>query len=266
MGAGRSLSRLLRMRLLRIIAVFVVLGALGLSPSKAQAQEGDVNDPMEYVNRGILDANLFLDRMAFKPLTQGYRFVFPEMVRKSIRNALRNLLAPTILANDLLQGKFERGATTVGRFTINSTVGVVGLFDIASGWSLESHVEDFGQTMAVWGVPEGPYLMLPLLGPSNPRDLVGALVDSFADPFRFAANHEDKDWITFARSGLIAIDRREQNIERFDDLRRTAIDLYATIRSLYRQDRLDKIHDGKLPLDGEGSPSGYTYMDFENGD
>ena len=108
--------------------------------------------------------------------------------------------------------------------------------------------------------------MLPLLGPSNPRDLVGGLVDSFVDPFRFAANHEDKDWVNFARAGLIAIDRREQQIERFDDLRRTAIDLYATIRSLYRQDRLDKIHDGKLPLDGESNPFGYTYMDFENGE
>lgn len=254
------------MPLFRIITVFIVLGVVGFSPWKVYAQEGDENDPMEYVNRGILDANMFLDRTAFRPLAQGYRFIFPEIIRDSVRNALRNLLAPTILANDLLQGKFERGATTIMRFTINSTVGVVGLFDIATSWDIEPHVEDFGQTLAVWGVPEGPYLMLPLLGPSNPRDLVGGLVDSFADPFRIAANHEDKNWTNFTRAGLIAIDRREQQIERFEDLRRTAIDLYATIRSLYRQDRLDKIHDGKLPLDGEGSPFGYTYMDFENGD
>ncbi|MGB1547543.1 MAG: MlaA family lipoprotein [Alphaproteobacteria bacterium] len=266
MGVGRSLSKLLQMQFFRIISVFVLLGAMGVAPSEVRAQEEDVNDPLEYVNRGILDANLFADRILFKPLAQGYRFLLPDMVRQSLRNALRNLLSPTVLANDLLQGKFEQGAITVGRFAINSTAGVGGLFDVAADWGLEPHVEDFGQTLAVWGVPEGPYLMLPIAGPSNPRDLIGGLVDSFADPFRFWADHEDKEWITYTRAGLLALDRRERNIERFDELQRTAIDLYATIRSLYRQDRLDKIYDGKLPLDGESSPFGYTYMDYENGE
>ncbi len=267
MREGRSLAEWVRVQSTRILGMVALLGMLGLPLSDARAQQGeDINDPIEYVNRGILDLNLILDRFLFKPTAQGYRFLLPERVRQGLRNALRNLQAPTVLANDILQGKFERGATTVGRFVVNSTVGVAGVFDVAADWGMEPHVEDFGQTMAVWGIPEGPYLMLPLAGPSNPRDLIGGLVDSFADPFRLWANHEDKEWITYARGGLSALGRRERNIERFDELQRTAIDLYATLRSLYRQDRLDKIHDGKLPMDSESSPFGYSYPDDSNGD
>ncbi|MBN4016549.1 VacJ family lipoprotein [Rhodospirillaceae bacterium AH-315-P19] len=266
MREGRSPFLLFRMRRVRIVALFLLLGMFALPLSNAHAQEKNAtNDPIEYVNRGILDFNLLIDRFFLKPVAQGYRFLFPAQVRKGIHNALRNLQTPTVLANDLLQGKFERAATTVGRFAVNSTIGIGGIFDVAVDWGMEPHVEDFGQTLAVWGVPDGPYLMLPVVGPSNPRDLVGGLVDSFADPFRLWANHEDKEWITYARSGLSGIDRRERNIERFDDLQRTSIDLYATIRSLYRQDRLDKIHDGKLPMDSESSPFGYSYPDYGNG-
>lgn len=267
MRKGRSLFELIPMRCFRVIAIFALLCSLGLPFSKAHAQQNDgTNDPVEYLNRGILDLNLLLDRFILKPTALGYRYVFPEEVRKGLRNALRNLQAPTIFANDILQGKFERGAETAGRFVINSTIGVGGVFDVAADWGLEPHAEDFGQTLAVWGVPDGPYLMLPILGPSNPRDVVGSIVDSFADPFRLWADHEDKEWITYVRGGLSGIDRRERNIERFDELQKTAIDLYATIRSLHRQDRLDKIHDGKLPMDSESSPFGYSYPEYGNGE
>lgn len=268
MWVGRSLPQPLRVLWAprAWVAMVLMLVCIGLPLSEARAQqEEDINDPLEDANRGILDANLFLDRNLFKPLAQGYRFLLPELMRRAIRNALLNLQTPTVIANQILQAKFENGAETLGRFVINSTVGVGGFFDVATEWGLEPHIEDFGQTLAVWGVPEGPYLMLPVGGPSNPRDLVGTLVDSFSDPFRFWANSEDKEWVTYVRSGLSALDRRERNIERFEELQRTAIDLYATIRSLYRQDRMDKIYDGKLPLEGGSSPYGYSYPDYGNG-
>jgi len=132
MREGRSPFLLFRMRRVQIVALFLLLGMFALPLSNAHAQEKNAtNDPIEYVNRGILDFNLLLDRFFLKPVAQGYRFLFPAQVRKGIHNALRNLQTPTVLANDLLQGKFERAATTVGRFAVNSTIGIGGIFDVA---------------------------------------------------------------------------------------------------------------------------------------
>jgi phospholipid-binding lipoprotein MlaA len=141
--------------------------------SQAQVVGEDDNDPLEGLNRGIFEFNRVVDGVLIKPAAQIYRGVLPQQAQDSVRSFLRNLRSPVILANDVLQGDMDRAGSTIGRFLVNTTLGIGGLFDVASELGMPFHDEDFGQTLAVWGVGEGPYLVLPLLGPSNPRDAVG---------------------------------------------------------------------------------------------
>ncbi len=159
-----------------------------------------------------------------------------------------------VLANDLLQGELERAETTLVRFFLNSTVGLLGLFDVAADWGYPYHDEDFGQTLAVHGVGEGFYLVLPVLGPSNPRDGIGRLVDTFLDPLTYVAQANDAEEYLIARTVVSGIDLRARNIETLDDLKRDSIDFYARIRSLYRQSRANAISNGEgqgdIPMPG----------------
>jgi phospholipid-binding lipoprotein MlaA len=145
----------------------------------------------------------------------------------------------------VLQGEMERAGTTAVRLVINSTVGVAGFRDQAAEWGFPYHNEDFGQTLAIWTVPGGPYVMLPVFGPSNPRDTVGIVVDFFVDPLNWWARDTGREYIIFARSGLRAVDLRARNFEALEDLEKTSLDFYAAIRSLYRQRRADEISNGK---------------------
>ena len=161
-----------------------------------------------------------------------------------VTNFLNNLKSPMILANDLLQGEKDRAGETGGRFMANTIVGLGGLFEVTG---IEFHDEDLGQTLAVWGIDEGPYLVLPLLGPSSVRDTAGLAGQTLADPVsRYArdAEHAAVPWI---HSGMEAIDARSRNIETLDEIERGAIDFYATVRSLYRQRREDEIRNGRPP-------------------
>ena len=145
----------------------------------------EANDPLEPMNRYFFELNYAADELLFKPLAGWYYVALPNFAQDGVRNALRNVRSPVVLANDLFQGETDRAGVTVERFLVNSTMGVGGLFDIASRIGLDYHDEDFGQTLAVAGVGEGPYLMLPLLGPSNPRDAVGRAVDMLFDPLTY---------------------------------------------------------------------------------
>ncbi|MBM3542844.1 MAG: VacJ family lipoprotein, partial [Alphaproteobacteria bacterium] len=212
----------------RFARALLVVGALFALVGCASANLDDgANDPMEGFNRGVLGFNQGVDRAVLKPVAQAYRWALPQFVRDSVRNILDNLRAPVILANDLLQGEFERAGATIGRFIVNTTVGLGGINDVASDIGIQQHSEDFGQTLAAWGVGEGPYLMLPLLGPSNPRDLTGFIVDIFLDPFGYVASANDVRYASGARTGVRAVDTRERNIETLDDLERTSLDFYA---------------------------------------
>ncbi len=222
------------------------------------------NDPLELLNRFIFSFNLALDTFIFKPAAATYRFLLPVEVRNPVRNALRNLSTPVVLANDLLQGELERAETTVIRFFVNSTVGLLGLFDVAAGWGYPYHDEDFGQTLAVHGVGEGFYLVLPIFGPSNPRDGIGRLVDTFLDPLTYVAQANDAEEYLFARTAIAGIDLRSRNIEALDDLKRDSIDFYARIRSLYRQKRANDINNGELQ--GDLPTPGLYSFDFEADD
>ena len=202
------------------------------------------NDPLEGLNRGIFEFNLVVDRYLIKPVAQAYR-ALPQPAQDSVRSFLRNLRTPLVVANDVLQGDMDRAGTTISRFLVNSTVGILGLFDVASNLGIPYHDEDLGQTLAVWGVGEGFYIMLPVLGPSNPRDLVGMVGEFYADPLNIHLRNEDLDYLIYTRAGLRGIDARARSIEVLDELERTSLDYYAAIRSLYRQQRDNEIRNSK---------------------
>ena len=192
---------------------------------------------------------MFLDTWLLEPVARGYRFVTPEAARRSVANFLANLRSPVIFANDALQGERDRAGVTLGRFMINTTMGVAGLFDPATAFGYPRHDEDFGQTLGVWGVPSGPYLMLPLLGPSNGRDTAGRVGDYFINPLNHCCINQDE---RLGLLGMTAVSEREANIELLDDLRANSIDLYATIRTIYTQKRAADIRNGRAPTDQEG--------------
>ncbi|MBX6323472.1 MAG: VacJ family lipoprotein, partial [Rhodospirillaceae bacterium] len=222
-----------------------------LPPDEVSALGDDnENDPLEGMNRYFFEINYALDETIFKAVAGWYRLALPQPAQDGIRNALRNLRSPVILANDLFQGELDRAGTTFARFLINSTAGLGGLFDVASTMGLKYHDEDFGQTLGSYGVGDYPYLMLPIFGPSNARDAVGRVVDMFLDPFRYLAPAYGLDDAMYVRAGLSGVDMRARSLETLDDLRRTSLDYYATIRSLYRQSRDAAVRNAEEGLEG----------------
>jgi phospholipid-binding lipoprotein MlaA len=233
------------------LLVALMLPGCATRPNNSQpsvAEEEDFNDPLEDTNRAIFDFNQMVDRNVLVPVAKAYRTVLPDVVRDSLRDFLHNLRAPLIFVNDALQGDFELAGQTFARFTLNSTLGVGGLIDVAGRWGqLPYHEQDLGVTFGVWGVPEGPYLVVPVLGPSNPRDLVGQTGEGFGDPFNLivTGNPFTLYWIPFVRGGVSGVDQRSRYIETLADIERTSLDYYATIRSLYRQRRAALIRHEK---------------------
>jgi len=218
------------------------------------------NDPLEPVNRVVFDVNQAVDKAVIKPVAQGYRYVVPEFGRNRVTDFLSNLRSPVVLANDLLQGDLERARITLVRFLLNSTFGVLGIMDVAAPMGLPEHSEDFGQTFAVWGIGEGPYLVLPLLGPSNPRDTIGLVSEWYADPARIYMRGENIEWAKWARTGLTVVDSRERKLDVLDEVERSSLDLYSAVRSLYRQRRNAEITNNTGAVD---APAPGIDFDFE---
>ncbi len=227
------------------LSLFLLGGCAGV-PSDPADREAyyETNDPVEPLNRTIFRFNQGLDSVLFKPLATIYREVLPKTLQDSIRNFLNNLRTPVILANNILQGDPEGARNTIARFTVNSIIGFGGFGDPAGDLGVKFRNEDFGQTLATWGVGEGAYLMLPLFGPSNPRDVVGLVVDTFADPINIWADNTDRNAVPITRTLVRGIDRRARNLKTIDELEKSSLDFYATIRSLYRQIRSDEIRNG----------------------
>jgi phospholipid-binding lipoprotein MlaA len=223
----------------------------------------EANDPLEPMNRYFFELNYAADELLFKPLAGWYYVALPNFAQDGVRNVLRNVRSPVVLANDLFQGETDRAGVTVGRFLVNSTMGVGGLFDIASRMGLDYHDEDFGQTLAVHGVGEGPYLMFPLLGPSNPRDAAGRVVDMLFDPLTYIGIFGGVDNIGLGAAVVDGLDTRARNLKTLDEIRKGSLDYYATIRSLYRQRRNDEISNGKTPEDGVGPGLGGDQQGFK---
>lgn len=226
-----------------------------------EEEGGYDNDPLEIPNRFIFAFNQALDVALIKPAASTYRFLLPTFVRDSVRNVIRNMATPVILINDLLQGEWKRAEITLARFAINTSGGVLGLFDVAAEEGYEYHGEDFGQTLGSYGVGEVAYLVLPVLGPSSIRDGVGRVVDIFLDPFTYLAQSEDLQTEFLLRPAVNGIDIRSRNIETLEDLKRDSIDFYARIRSLWRQNRRNEINNGR-DLGPRVTP-GLSDSDFE---
>jgi phospholipid-binding lipoprotein MlaA len=207
----------------------------------------EANDPLEPMNRYFFEVNHFLDEILLKPFAGYYHTALPDFAEDAVRNVVRNLHAPTILANDLFQGEFSRAGDTAGRFLVNSTVGVGGLVDVGDSLGMKYHDEDFGQTLGVYGAGEGPYLMLPIMGPSNPRDASGRAVDYLLDPLTWVGYIYNVGYINTGRAVAEGLDTRARNLDTLSELQKGSVDFYATIRSLYRQHRNDAIRNGEDP-------------------
>ncbi|MDO9711837.1 MlaA family lipoprotein [Paracraurococcus lichenis] len=211
-------------------------------PTLVVAAPTDPGDPFEATNRRVLDFNFALDDAVLKPVALGYREVLGPWPRARIRNFLQNLNEPAVLANRLLQGRPIEAGTSLMRFVVNTTLGLGGLFDLESIGGPPKQVADFGQTLAMWGVGDGPYLMVPVVGPSNPRELTGSVVNGFLNPVNYPA-----PFVTsLGRSVALGVDERERNIETIDDLRTNSLDVYARLRSLWRQHRDAEL--GRAPV------------------
>ena len=241
----------MRRRLVLGLAAAATLGLAGCAQvpndPDERAEFEALNDPLEPMNRQIFDLNMALDKAIMKPVATFWRDNVPESARHGIHNILNNLREPLIGANDLLQGQPHRAADTFGRFAINSTFGLFGLFDvIAADGGAKYHGNDFGVTLAVWGCPEGPFLMVPFYGPSNPRDAAGKGVDWYIDPI-----DQGLQWyvtVEDARSGADILDGRTQVLDQLDDVERNSLDFYSAVRSLSRQQR-----EGQIRTAGGGS-------------
>ncbi|MDX1485595.1 MAG: VacJ family lipoprotein [Alphaproteobacteria bacterium] len=251
-------STFIRIGFAALLLVAVAGCASAPKDPAARADYEKDNDPIEPFNRAMFAFNKQIDGMLLRPAAVVFREVLPEPVQDGVHNFLTNLRAPVVFANDVLQGEMDRAGNTAGRFVINTTVGVLGVWDAAAYMGIEGHTEDFGQTFAVWGVGEGFYLVLPFLGPSNPRDAVGVVAEFFLDPFNIIARNEDVEELILVRSVLTGVDFRARNLETIDELERTSLDYYVAVRSLYRQRRADAIRNGQA--DPEQPAPGITFQ------
>ena len=224
---------------LAIVLLAVSTAGCATSDPAALAQ----NDPYEPMNRAMFRVNASIDNAVAKPVAKFYNHAVPGFARDTVHNFLTNLDKPVTFANDVLQGEGDRAWQTLTRFTVNSTIGIGGLFDIATKVGIPDHSEDFGQTLGTWGAGEGPYLVIPFLGPDPPRDLAGYVADIFMDPTTYIRYHGSDTW-NAVRAGVDVLDLRARNVDTVDQIERTSIDFYATTRSLYRQYRNSEIRNG----------------------
>jgi phospholipid-binding lipoprotein MlaA len=220
----------------RIVALSLCAALAGCATTSGN-RDSENNDPLEPMNRMVFNANDAIDTTIMRPIAEGYRTVVPQFIRDRIRAFIDNLQEPRIFVNNLLQLRINDAGFTFARFYVNSTLGLAGLFDIASEHALPRQTGDFGQTLAVWGVDSGPYLVLPLVGPSNVRDAFGSAVDFYTTPPAHLVPGPTGWWITVGTYAVSGIDLRSRNIETLDQIKEHALDYYAQFRSLARQHR-----------------------------
>ena len=223
---------------LATVAITFTLGGCATLPSG----KPDPSDRFERFNRSVYSFNRAIDHAVVRPVARGYVKITPAPVRSSISNFFTNLDYPITIVNDFLQGKFHDGLSDVGRFGVNTVIGIGGLFDPASHWGMEKHNEDFGLTLARWGLPSGPYLMLPILGPSTVRDAPGRVADRFVTPTSYL-NNTGVEVGVFVGKGVTA----RAGVLDMDTLIDSAYDPYAFVRNAWLQRREYQIHNGKMP-------------------
>ena len=234
----------------KIFAIITVLAIAFIKNANAD-EKYTVNECFEKFSRGTLKFNQALDKAIFKPIAKGYR-VLPQPIRTGTNNFVSNLRSLLSFSNNVLQGDFKTAGNTAGRFAINTTVGILGVFDPASKMGFEKKPrEDFGQTLGVWGAGPGCYFVLPVLGPTTTRDAVGLIGNVFIDPVYHLTHNSETDIVVgnenlsehnyYYYRGTDAVDFRSKNIESFESLEENSIDFYASLKSLYLQNRQQRI-------------------------
>ncbi len=226
-----------------LVALLTLVAAAPASAADPASPDGDdqgaVHDPWEGMNRGIFSFNETLDRWILEPVATGWDFVMPDPVERAIVRFYHNASFPVRFVNDLLQWKPMAAAQDVGRFALNTTAGIAGLFDPASDVGLADSDEDFGQTLGVWGVPPGPYLVLPVFGPSNPRDTGGLVVDSATLVYPYFLPF----WVNATSTAVSIVNRRSRLLETIREERAAAFDFYVAVRNAYVQRRENQVAD-----------------------
>lgn len=230
----------LRAAMLVLFASFTVLGGCATIPTPTDPQ-----DPLEPINRFTYSFNDHIDGLFLKPAAEAYRGVFPPIVRTGVSNFFSNLNDVTVAFNDLLQGKVDHAASDVGRVALNSTVGLLGVIDVATKAGLPKHNEDFGQTMGYWGMEPGPYVVLPFFGPSDFRDGLGRIVDYKTDPVTYVRPPHDRNIIW----GVRVVNYRAELLGASRILEAAALDPYEFVRDAYLQRRRNLVYDGNPPRD-----------------
>lgn len=225
--------------------------AIEKKEANSNAQEEDapptppINDPLEPLNRGIYFINMGIDGIIMKPLALAYRHLLPDPVRSSIGHFYVNINSPVSFANHLLQGQPERAGNSLIRFAINTTLGILGLFDAAETFGFMPKDTGFGDTLGIWGVNTGPYLMLPALGPCSLRGTVGKVGDFFLQPYNyyFMTTTPDDDWASWTLTGVNLVHQRNLYLESIDELIANSIDPYVTFRSIYFQQEQHQLNE-----------------------
>lgn len=239
--------------LVKRIKVSAVAACACLFTGCAMTSADTEGDPFEPMNRTVYGFNDGVDRVLVKPVAIVYKAVLPAPVQDGVRNVFANLNDVTIALNNLLQGKFGAAASDIGRIAINTTAGLLGVFDVATPVGLEKHNEDFGQTLGYWGMSQGPYLVLPLLGPSTFRDGAGLFVDmQLMTPEQAINPTRDRN----AALGLKLVSKRADLLDASRLLDMAALDGYSFLRDAYLQRRMNLVHDGNPPresIGGEGA-------------
>lgn len=223
----------------------LILSSLLLLTLLGGCATNNPRDPLEPMNRAIYSFNDGLDNVLLKPVAQGYRAVLPQFVRTGVSNFFANINDVIIALNNLLQGKVLNAVSDVGRVAVNSTIGILGLFDPATEFGLEKHNEDFGQTLGYWGVGDGAYLVLPLFGPSNIRDAVGRFVDFKTDPLTYVHSMRARNILW----GTRLINTRADLLDTSKILETAALDPYEFVRDAYLQRRRNLVFDGAPPME-----------------
>ena len=240
------------MRSLRILGALVfglMTSGCALFGSQREPDEVTISDPLEGMNRFFFDINQRLDRNAAKPAATVYKDTVPVSVRTSFHNVLDNLGGPVTVANNLLQAQFENAGIAAGRFVINSTIGVAGIFDVATDWGMPSRNRDFGETMGTYGVPPGPYLVLPFRGSTDVRDFAGNFVDGYVSPLRYV-RYDGRNYVGLMKSTVGSMENRATNLVTYRDIERASVDYYATLRTLYLERRARLIEDRSVRTAG----------------
>lgn len=241
------------MRIGKTGMVLSTLSVFALLNGCATVPVADPQDPWEGWNRGVQTFNDHVDDYFMKPVARGYRWLTPDFVDQAVTNFFSNIADIRVAINDVLQGKFNQGGEDSARFLVNSTIGLAGFIDVASEIDLPKHKEDFDQTLGVWGVPTGPYLVLPLLGPSSPRGVFGLIGDTAMNPISYTGAYFSSAMTARAVAGGLgavnAADLRADNLETEKIASEAALDRYAFFRGAYLSQRNYLVHDGNVPAE-----------------